>query len=176
MKKILVLLLLVTATELYADVDVDFEYKAMSGFASNQFALWVENDNGDVVKTLFVTDFTGVKRGYKKRDQSLNHWVFSAKPAYLSDDELDAISGATPKTGSQHFTWNLTDDDGNKVPSGKYYIILEGTLYQGSNVLYIGTVDLDKPDQGELEVKMERSEPANNKNATMLQNVKMSVK
>ena len=176
MKKLLVLLLLVTATALYADVDVDFEYKAMSGFASNQFALWVENDNGDVVKTLFITDFTGVKRGYKKRDQSLNHWVFAAKPAYLSDDELDAISGATPQAGEQHFTWNLTDDNNTKVPSGKYYIILEGTLYQGSNVLYIGTVDLDKLTKGELEVKMERSEPANNKNATMLQNVRMTVK
>ena len=176
MKKLLVLLLLVAATSLYADVDVDFEYKAMSGFASNQFALWVENESGDVVKTLFVTDFTGIKRGYKKRDQSLNHWVFAVKPDFLSDDELDAISGATPKAGLQHFTWNLTDDNGNKVPFGKYYIILEGTLYQASNVLYFGTVDLDKPIKGQLEVRMERSEPANNKNAAMLQNVRMSIR
>lgn len=176
MKKLFLLVMLMAATALFADVEVDFDYKEMGGFASNQFALWVENDNGEVVKTLFVTDFTGIKRGYKKRDQSLNHWVFAAKPAYLSNDELDAISGATPQAGPQHFTWNLTDNDGYKVPSGKYYIILEGTLYQGSNVLYIGTVDLDKLTPGELEVKMERSEPANNKNATMLQNVKMIVK
>ena len=64
MKKFLVLLLLSAVTALYADVEVNFDYKAMSGFASNQFALWVENENGDVVKTMFVTDFTGVKRGY----------------------------------------------------------------------------------------------------------------
>ena len=167
-------MLLFAATALYADVEVVFDYKAMSGFASNQFALWVENDNGDVVKTLFVTDFTGIKRGYKKREQSLNNWVAIAKPNEMSDTEIDAISGATPKSGPQHFIWDLTDSQGKKVPAGKYFVKLEGTLYAGSNVVYIGTVDLAAP--GAIEVKMERSEPSNNKNATMLQNVKTSVK
>ena len=174
MKKLLVLLLLFAATALYADVDVDFEYKEMSGFASNQFALWVENADGDVVKTLFVTDFTGIKRGYKKREQSLNNWVAIAKPDKMSDTELDAISGATPKSGAQHFAWDLTDNQGKKVPVGKYFIKLEGTFYGASNVVYTGTVDLATPSA--IEVKMERSEPANSKNATMLQNVRMSVK
>ncbi len=174
MKKLLVLLLLFAAAVLYADVDINFEYKEMSGFASNQFALWVENGDGDVVKTLFVTDFTGIKRGYKKREQSLNNWVAIAKPDKMSDTELDAISGATPKSGAQHFTWDLTDNQGKKVSAGKYFIKLEGTLYAGSNVVYTGTVDLSVP--GTIEVKMERSEPANNKNATMIQNVRMTVK
>ena len=66
------------------------------------------------------------------------------------------------------------DAEGKKVPAGKYFIKLEGTLYAGSNVVYIGTVDLAA--SSAIEMKMERSEPANNKNATMLQNVKMSVK
>ena len=167
-------MLLFAATALYADVDVDFEYKAMSGFASNQFALWVENGDGDFVKTIFATDFTAAKRGYKKREQSLNNWVAIAKPDKMTDAELDAISGATPKSGHQHFIWDLTDSQGKKVPAGKYFVKLEGTLYAGSNVVYIGTVDLAAP--GAIEVKMERSEPSNNKNATMLQNVKMSVK
>jgi hypothetical protein len=176
MKKILVLLLLSTATVLYADVEVDFDYKAMSGFASNQFALWVENADSEVVKTLFVTDFTGVKRGYKKREQSLNNWVAVAKPVQMSDAEIDAISGATPKSGVQHFVWDLTDNQGKKVPTGKYLIKLEATLYQGSNVIYTGAVDSDNPTQGELEVKIERSEPTNNKNASMIQNVKISIR
>ena len=171
MKKLLFLMLLFATTALYADVDVDFEYKAMSGFASNQFALWVENGDGDFVKTIFATDFTAAKRGYKKREQSLNNWVSIAKPDKMTDAEIDAISGATPKSGAQHFTWDLTDGQGKKVPAGKYFVKLEGTLYAGSNMVYTGTVDLATP--GTIEVKMERSEPANNKNATMLQNVKM---
>lgn len=176
MKKILVLLMLFAAAALYADVEVDFEYNAMSGFASNQFALWVENESGDVIKTIFVTDFTGVKRGYKKREQSLNNWVSVAKPAQMSDSGLDAISYATPKSGAQHFTWDLTDSQDKKVPAEKYFIKLEGTLFQGSNAVYTGTVDIGKATAGPLEVVLKRSEPDNTKNATMLQNVKMSVK
>ena len=128
----------------------------------------MENADGEVVKTLFVTDFTGVKRGYKKREQSLNNWVAIAKPGKMSDTEIDAISGATPKSGVQHFVWDLTDNQGKKVPTGKYLIKLEATLYQGSNVIYTGAVDSDNPTQGELEVKIERSEPTNNKNASIL--------
>ena len=176
MKKLLVLLLLFSATALYADVEVDFEYKAMSGFASNQFALWVENADGEVVKILFVTDFTGVKRGYKKREQSLNNWVAIAKPGKMSDAEIDAISGATPKSGIQHFVWDLTDNQGKKVPTGKYFIKLEATLFAGSNVVYTGAVDLPQPASGEITITMKRSEPDNPKNANMIQNVKMSVK
>ena len=168
--------MLFVAATLFADVEVDFEYNAMSGFASNQFALWVENESGDVVKTIFVTDFTGAKRGYKKREQSLNNWVAAAKPAQMSDSDLDAISYATPKSGAQHFTWDLTDSQGKIVPAGKYFIKLEGTLFQGSNVVYTGAVDIGKATPGPIEVVLKRSEPDNTKNATMLQDVKMSVK
>ena len=148
----------------------------MSGFASNQIALWVENDNGEIVKTIFVTDFTASHRGYKKREQSLNHWVSIAKPDKMSDKELDAISSATPKSGTMHFSWDLTDSHGKKVPAGKYFIKLEGTLFAGSNAVYTGSIDTGKATPGPIEVVLERSEPDNPKNATMLQNVRMSIK
>lgn len=146
----------------------------MSGFASNQIALWVENENGEIVKTIFVTDFTAGHRGYKKREQSLNHWVGIAKPAQMSDKELDAISSATPKSGTQHFTWDLTDSQDKEVPAGKYFIKLEGTLFSGSNVVYTGTIDTSQATPGSIEVALKRSEPDNPKNAAMLQNVVMS--
>lgn len=176
MKKLFLLVILMAATALFADVEVDFDYKEMSGFASNQFALWVENENGDVVKTLFVTDFTGIKRGYKKREQSLSNWVFAAKPDKMSDAEIDAISGATPKSGTQHFTWDLTDNQGKKAPTGKYFIKLEATLFAGSNVVYTGAVDLPQPTSSEIAITMKRGEPDNPKNAGMIQNVNMSMK
>lgn len=176
MKKLFLLVMLMAATALFADVEVDFDYKEMSGFASNQFALWVENENSNVVKTLFATDFTAAKRGYKKRGQSLNNWVFAAKPDNMSDTDIDAISGATPKSGTQHFVWDFTDNQGQKVPAGKYFIKLEATLFAGSNVVYTGAVDLSQPAHGEIAVTMKRNEPDNTKNANMIQNVKMSVK
>ena len=94
----------------------------------------------------------------------------------MTDSEIDAVSGATPKSGTQHFTWDLTDRQGQKVPDGKYFIKLEATFFAGSNAVYTGTIDLSKATTGPLDVVLERSESDNSKNANMIQNVKMSVK
>ena len=154
-------------------ISIDFDYMRMSGKASNQIALWIEDEVGTIVKTLLVTDFTAARRGYENREDALNHWVDSAKPAYLSDGEIDAISSATPQEGTQHFKWDLTDENGQRVPDGRYYIRLEGTLYWSSNVVYTGMVDLKDAVPGELEITTKRSEPDNTGNETMLQNVRM---
>jgi len=59
---------------------------------------------------------------------------------------VDAISGATPKTGEITFVWNLTDIDGNTVPPGEYRIFIEGTLRWKNYVLYSGVIEIgDSP-------------------------------
>ncbi len=157
-----------------AGVSIDFEYMRMSGKASNQLALWIEDENGKIVKTLLVTDFTAGRRGYENREDALNHWVDAAEPGNMSDVEIDAVSSATPQAGTQHYSWDLTDENGQRVSDGRYYIRLEGTLYWSSNVLYTGMVDLNDTAPGELEITAERSEPENTDNETMIQNVRMS--
>ncbi len=157
-----------------AGVSIDFEYMRMSGKASNQLAVWVEDENGELVKTLLVTDFTAGRRGYENREDALNHWVTAAEPGERSDEEIDAVSSATPQAGTQHFSWDLTDENGQRVPDDRYYIRLEGTLYWSSNVLYTGMIDLKEAVPGELEITIERSEPDNTVNEAMIQNVRMS--
>ena len=39
-------------------VSLSFNYLRQDGPGSNQYAVWVENEKGEVVKTLFVTSFT----------------------------------------------------------------------------------------------------------------------
>ena len=39
-------------------VEVSFEYERQQGPGSNQYAVWIENEQGEVVRTLFVTSFT----------------------------------------------------------------------------------------------------------------------
>ena len=48
-------------------VDISFDYKRISGWASNQMALWVEDRSGNAVRTLYVSDFTGARRGSAPR-------------------------------------------------------------------------------------------------------------
>lgn len=158
-----------------AGVSIDFDYTRMSGKASNQLSLWIEDEAGTVIKTLFVTNFTAARRGYENREDTLKHWVAAANPADFTDDEIDAISSATPQAGAQHFVWDLTDSDGQRVPDGSYSVRLEGTLYWSSNVLYTGAVNLKEADSGEIEVVIERSEPENADNESMIENVRMNV-
>lgn len=154
-------------------VDITFDYDRVPGQASKQLAVWIEDSDGNVVKTLYVSNFTGRARGYEKRKDALNHWVSAAKPEEMTDDEIDAVSGATPDDGSQRFSWDLTDEEGRTVPAGVYSIYLEGTLFWSSNVVYKGSIDLTDSKPGVLDVQEERSEPGNKTNETMILNVRM---
>lgn len=78
--------------------------------ASNQITAWIEDEDGNILKTIYVSDFTGARRGYQKREDAVPHWVAAADPDALSDDQIDAVSSATLQTGSQSLVWDLTDD------------------------------------------------------------------
>lgn len=125
------------------------------------------------MKTVYVSNFTAKKRGYRKREDALVHWVSAVNPDSLSDKEIDAVSGATLKKGSQKFSWDLTDSSGSKVADGKYFIKVEGTLYWQSNVLYSAQVDLSDGTLKVGEINQSRSEQANTKNENMILNVRI---
>lgn len=162
-------------TENITGVEVSFEFSRMSTPASNQVAVWVEDASGNVIRIIYVSDFSGARRGYLKRKDAVSHWVAAAKPDTLSDEQIDAVSGASLQDGIQSFVWDLTDDEGNTVPAGIYTVKLEGTLFWSSSVVYTGIVDIQNDKSGEIEVIEERSEPDNTENEEMIQNVKMTV-
>jgi hypothetical protein len=159
-----------------SSVTVQFDYTWMSTQASNQVAVWVEDTSGHVVKTLYVSDFTGARRGYRARADALPHWIAAADPDAMSDDTLDAVSSATLQDGRQSFVWDLMDSKGKAVPQGQYTVKVEGTLYWSSNVVYSGTIDTGKAQNGAITVQKKRSEPNNTRNADMIQHVKMTVR
>lgn len=129
-----------------SSVEVSFNYERQDGPGSNQYAIWVENVQGEVVRTLFVTSYTTkgrargneeLVRGYIKRPNCVPTWVKAVKANDLSDEEVDVFTGATPKTnGIQTFTWDLKDQQGNIVPNGNYKIFVEATLFFKSIVTY----------------------------------------
>ena len=163
-----------TKTEI-KEVNISFDFTRTSTMASNQVAVWIEDANGSAVKTLFVTNFTAARRGYRNRAESLPSWVKASNPEEMSNSEIDAISSATFTTGPQYFSWDMTDADGNIVPGGTYKIMVEGTLFWGSTVLYSAELDTGNAVGGELTIKETRSEPNNRDNENMLQNVRVSV-
>ena len=129
-------------------LEVSFNYQRQAGPGSNQYAVWIENERGEVVKTLVVTSFTTKgrvrgneqpMRGYIKRPACVPTWVKTAKANDLSDQQLDAVTGATPQaSGTQTFIWDFTDQQGKAVQKGTYKVFVEATLFNASTITYSG--------------------------------------
>ncbi|MDR0424218.1 MAG: DUF2271 domain-containing protein [Clostridiales Family XIII bacterium] len=121
---------------------ISFDYEKQSGIASNQFAVWIEDENGRHVKTLYATAFTA-NGGYERRPDSIPTWVSKSGLASMTKEQVDAISSATPASGRLSYTWDLTDADGETVTADvKYKFFVEGNLRWKNRVLYSGLIDL----------------------------------
>ena len=165
-------------------LEVSFNYLKQAGPGSNQYAVWIENEKGEVVKTLFVTSFTTKgrvrgneqpMRGYLKRPNCVPTWVKTVKAESLSDQQLDAVTGATPKAnGKQTFSWDFTDQQGKKVKDGKYYVKVEATLYQACSIVYTGSFS-SKDKAGNVALTSKLSEP-NETHKDMITDVKAVIK
>ena len=152
-------------------LEVSFNYQKQAGPGSNQYAVWIENEAGEVVKTLFVTSYTTKgrvrgneqpMRGYVKRPNCVPAWVKASKANEKTDQELDAVTGATPQAGGkQRFTWDFTDQQGKKVKDGKYCVKVEATLYQASTILYTGIFST-KDKTGNIPLTSKLTQPEDN--------------
>lgn len=118
-------------------LEISFSYDNLLTVASNQFALWIEDMDGNYVDTLYVTRYTAGE-GYRRRPQSISRWVASAEPGEMRANEIDAITGATPKPGKYSVCWDFTDGGGNAAMDAEYRYFITGTMYMYDNVLYSG--------------------------------------
>ena len=148
---------------------ISIDFNRSSTPASNQYAVWIEDMDRNVVKTLFVTNFTS-NGGYAVRENSIPTWVAHAKPSDMDKTRIDAITGATPSTGTHSYIWDGTNDDGNIVADGTYMFYVEGTLYWSSIVRYEGTVSMGDTESSTLDVKAVYTEDTE-QNRNMLSNV-----
>lgn len=142
------------------------------GIASSQYAIWIENEKGELVRTVYATSFT-VKGGYELRKEAIPTWVQKAKPGRMTDAQIDAVTGATPRDGTLTYTWDGTDNRGNHVPPGKYRFYVEGSLYWKSRILFSGTVEWGGKEQPSISVDTRRFD-ASSTNENMITSLKAS--
>jgi len=126
-----------------ATLELTFTYTRQSGSASNQFAAWIEDTEGKYIKTLYVTKWTA-NGGYSKRPATIPMWVKKSDPSKMTKAQVDAVSGATPQTGTFTCTWDGTDSKGAALPTGEYVLVLEGTLRWENQVYYRAPITLGK--------------------------------
>lgn len=114
-------------------LEITVDYERQSGRGSNQYAVWIEDTEGNHVKTLYVTRFTG-EGGYEPRPDCTPTWVEKSGVESLNKEQIDAFTGATPQSGKHVYTWDGTDSSGQKVASGDYVFVVEAT-YLGNNIV-----------------------------------------
>ncbi|MCL2634561.1 MAG: DUF2271 domain-containing protein [Oscillospiraceae bacterium] len=129
------------STHTTGQLTVSFNYEKISGWASNQFAVWIEDTDGNYINTLYATRWTA-DGGYKTRPDSIKVWVSSSGLSEMEKSEVDAISGATPKAGNLSYSWDLTDFSGTPVKQGEYVFFVEGTLRWKNYVIYSGVIEI----------------------------------
>lgn len=91
----------------------------------NIVAMWIEDDQGNWVKTLLAYAAT--------RKTHLNTWEAATTAAGSPFNTVDAITGATKTThGTRTCTWNGTDVNGTVVADGNYKVWMELTDKNGT--------------------------------------------
>ena len=140
LKTYLILLLIplfaISCTQKEGILEVTVDYQQKIKWASDQYAVWVEDLSGNYINTLYVTRFATTELSYTERLDCVPLWVSKANPAGMTKEQVDAISAATPDSGIHTYTWDLKDKDGNKIKNGTYNFVLEATLDGNSRVIF----------------------------------------
>lgn len=158
-KSAIVFIMFILTTQAFAQtapheetvVEISFTFTRQSGIASNQFAVWVEDEKGIYIKTLYVTGFTA-KKGWKTRPDSLPEWTKASGIASIERNVVDAISGATPRTGPRKYIWDYTGENNRRVAGGNYVVRIEGSTRWKNRIEY--TARLGKDDKVEIKNKI----------------------
>ena len=138
---LLMIFALTGAAAQQAAAELSFSFTRQSGFASNQFAVWIEDSQGAHIKTLYATRFTA-NGGWKKRPTSIPLWVKQSSLSGMTKPQVDALTGATPKSGTLTYRWDGADSRGASLPAGDYVLFLEGTLRGDNQVIYRAPIRL----------------------------------
>jgi len=122
-------------------VSITYVLHSIQTRGSNQIAVWIEDGDGNYVKSLFATSF-GADGGFKKRPDTLSEWVRISDWENASSAEVDAVSGATQTAGTKTIVWDLTDRAGMPVTTGTYIYKVEGNISMENCVLWQGKIDV----------------------------------
>lgn len=152
-------------------VTISLIYNKQTGMASNQYAIWVEDQEGNYIKTIYATNFT--TKNFAKRPDSLSTWTAKAKITDMDAKQIDAFTAPTPASGVQTYTWDLTDQKGQKVPDGNYSILIEVALFWKNKIIYQAEISTKDTTPQTAKIKQQNLY-TENKNLDMIKDVKIT--
>jgi hypothetical protein len=119
---------------------ITFSLAHIDFVSSNQFAVWIETEKGQYVKTIYATNFIAHLQGWKIAPQATPDWIKAASVKTAPVPVIDAISHATPQPGVITLSWDMRDAAGKTVAPGVYIYKIEGNLFLENMFLYTGSI------------------------------------
>lgn len=121
-------------------VTVSYTLSRINKIASNQFAVWIEDEAGRYIRTLFATDFMARRQGWKIRQEVCPRWIKAADVKNMPQQDIDAVSSPTPQSGKLSVVWSLKDAKDMPLSAGIYIYRIEGNIYWDNTVLWTGEI------------------------------------
>lgn len=109
-----------------------------------QTAVWVEDEKGNFVKTLYISGFAG---NVGARQITLPTWGAS------SNFETDATTAASIDVGHHTYIWNLKDGSGKDVAGERYAIKVEVSYWPSMQYQFVSAII--EVGGGETKVRLE---------------------
>ncbi|MFT8871556.1 MAG: DUF2271 domain-containing protein [Sporolactobacillus sp.] len=122
-------------------VAIHYQLFHLDQLASNQIAIWIENEQGRYVTTLRASSFTA-EGGYKMRPQALPEWRRVSAWSHASAQDIRRVSWPEQSAGMHTAYWDCTDSNSKAVAPGTYVYKIEGNIYWQNRVVFSGTINL----------------------------------
>lgn len=105
-----------------------------------QSAVWIEDKDGNFIKTIYVSGFSGYAKG---KQVNLPMWSHSSQ--YV---DVDGVTGASIDLGQHLYIWDLKDFSGKKVRSGTYSVVVEVAFWPSMQYQRVSAlIDIGKKDK-----------------------------
>ena len=128
---------------------LQISYLVTSDDASRFSAIWLENEGGDLVKTLFVSNELA-QGAFTVEGDICPDWGKKSHWEKASQAEVDAVSGPTPTVGSGSRSFDLKKLG---ISPGDYFFCMQIHIHENFNILYKGQIHLgEKPAEAQAEV------------------------
>ncbi|WP_010630751.1 DUF2271 domain-containing protein [Sporolactobacillus vineae] len=124
-------------------VAIHYHLYHLNQLASNQIAIWIEDEAGHYVTTLRASSFTA-GGGYRMRPEALPDWRKTADWSHASTKQVGKVRMAEQPAGEHVVYWDGTDSGGKAVKSGTYFYKIEGNIYWENRVIFTGKITLGK--------------------------------
>lgn len=129
---------------------LEVSYLVSSTVDGSRFtAVWLENEAGELVKTLFVSSELA-QGAFTVEGEICPDWIKKSNWEKATQAEVDAVSGPTPVVGAQTLSFDL---DKLGIAPGVYHFFMQVHIHDDYNILFKGKIPVGRePAEAQTEV------------------------